>query len=186
MVRAGKARYIGFSEWPVDRIEAALAIPRGREIRIEPAAVLAAASRARKGALPAVQPLRHLADRLVAAGAGHVDGKISSRRSPAHGQPRRRRLDEGFLRARLVPAKFLRAIQALRPLADQAGLTTRAILRWPGCCASPMSPPRSSARPGRTRSMRMSPLRDISARGSFYPSRTNHRRSGHLGVIEFR
>ena len=27
VVQAGKARYIGFSEWPVDRIEAALAIP---------------------------------------------------------------------------------------------------------------------------------------------------------------
>jgi 1-deoxyxylulose-5-phosphate synthase len=28
VVRAGKARYIGFSEWPVDRVEAALRIPR--------------------------------------------------------------------------------------------------------------------------------------------------------------
>ena len=27
VVRAGKVRYIGFSEWPIDRIEAALAIP---------------------------------------------------------------------------------------------------------------------------------------------------------------
>ena len=27
VVQAGKARYIGFSEWPVDRIEAALALP---------------------------------------------------------------------------------------------------------------------------------------------------------------
>src|SRR5258708_3814697 len=27
VVRAGKVRYIGFSEWPVDRVEAALAIP---------------------------------------------------------------------------------------------------------------------------------------------------------------
>src|SRR3984885_2568586 len=28
VVKAGKVRYIGFSEWPVDRVQAALAIPR--------------------------------------------------------------------------------------------------------------------------------------------------------------
>jgi aryl-alcohol dehydrogenase-like predicted oxidoreductase len=43
--RGGKARYIGFSEWPVDRIAAALANATSREIRLESAAVFAAAPR---------------------------------------------------------------------------------------------------------------------------------------------
>ena len=47
VVRAGKARYLGFSEWPAEQIQAALDAARRRELRLEPAAVLDALARAR-------------------------------------------------------------------------------------------------------------------------------------------
>ena len=47
-VRSGKARYVGFSEWPADKIEAALAHGRGREVRLQPAAIFAALARRRR------------------------------------------------------------------------------------------------------------------------------------------
>ena len=43
----GKARYLGFSEWPADKIEEALDAAGRREVRLEPAAVLDALARAR-------------------------------------------------------------------------------------------------------------------------------------------
>ena len=46
VVEAGKARYIGFSEWPPDRIQAALDTARRGEVRVQPAAVLDAVARA--------------------------------------------------------------------------------------------------------------------------------------------
>ena len=47
-VRAGKARYLGFSEWPRSRSEAALALAGRRAVRVEPAAVFAALAQARE------------------------------------------------------------------------------------------------------------------------------------------
>ena len=46
VVEAGKARFIGFSEWPVERIEQALDAARRGELRLQPAAVLRALARA--------------------------------------------------------------------------------------------------------------------------------------------
>ena len=47
VVRAGKARHIGFSEWPVEKIEQSLALAGRRALGLQPAAVLDAVARAR-------------------------------------------------------------------------------------------------------------------------------------------
>ena len=77
-VESGKTRYIGFSEWPADRIQAALDLtgPRRRQVRLEPAAIFAAVARARGRGDPAVRGQRHFADRLVAARPGRAQRQI--------------------------------------------------------------------------------------------------------------
>ena len=100
VVRAGKARWIGFSEWPPDRIQAALDVadagvcPPGRtpkrialrairQVRLQPAAVLGAVAGSRGRGHPAVRAQRHLADRLVAARPGRADRQVPARRGAA-------------------------------------------------------------------------------------------------------
>ena len=48
VVRQGKARYIGFSEWSPEQIEAAFAIAGRRAFRLQPAAIFAALAPARR------------------------------------------------------------------------------------------------------------------------------------------
>ena len=51
VVKSGKARFIGFSEWSPDQIEAALKLSKERgfgEVRLQPAAIFAAAIAARR------------------------------------------------------------------------------------------------------------------------------------------
>ncbi len=82
VVEAGKARWIGFSEWPADRIREALALP-GVAKFVEPAAILGALARARGGDLRALPGARDLPDRLVAARAGRAHGQVPPRRGAA-------------------------------------------------------------------------------------------------------
>jgi aryl-alcohol dehydrogenase-like predicted oxidoreductase len=90
-VKAGKTRWLGFSEWPVDKIEAALAMSGRREIHFEPAPIFVAASRSRTGGDPALPQIRHFADRLVTTGAGRADRKIQTQRAASERQPRNQR-----------------------------------------------------------------------------------------------
>ena len=75
-VESGKTRYIGFSEWPADQIQAALDMTRRRQVRVEPAAIFAAVARAGGRGDPAVRRERHFADRLVAARPGRAQRQI--------------------------------------------------------------------------------------------------------------
>ena len=76
IVRAGKVRYIGFSEWPADKIAAALALPDvAKFVSSQPQYSLLHQAPERGGD-PALRALRHLADRLVAARAGGAFGQI--------------------------------------------------------------------------------------------------------------
>ena len=90
VVQAGKARYIGFSEWPVDRIEAALAIP-GVEKFVSSQPQYSLLHRRAGTATPAaLRAIRHLANRVVAPGAGLLDRQIRAggaapRELPGHG-----------------------------------------------------------------------------------------------------
>ena len=45
VVRQGKARYLGFSEWPAEKIREAQAMSGVEQLRLEPAAVLDALAR---------------------------------------------------------------------------------------------------------------------------------------------
>ena len=82
-VESGKTRYIGFSEWPADRIQAALDMTGVDEVRVEPAAIFAAVARARGRGDPAVRRQRHFADRLVAARPGRAQRQIRPRPAAA-------------------------------------------------------------------------------------------------------
>ena len=81
VVEAGKARHIGFSEWPAEQIEAALALPGvAKFVSSQPQySALWRAARARGD--PAVRAPRDHADRLVAARPGRADRQVPARAS---------------------------------------------------------------------------------------------------------
>ena len=70
VVASGKARYLGFSEWTPEQIQAAIDIAGARPLRLLAAAVLDALAGAGGRALPALRGQRDLADRVVAARPG--------------------------------------------------------------------------------------------------------------------
>jgi 1-deoxyxylulose-5-phosphate synthase len=141
VVRAGKARYIGFSEWPVDRIEAALALagvekfvssqPQYSLLHRDPERALLALC-ARSGISQIVwSPLAQ----------GVLTGKYAPR---APIPPESRAASDkmgGFLDPSWLTPKVLEAVQALKPLAAQAGLTSAQfalawVLRQPNVAAA--------------------------------------------------
>ena len=84
---SGKARYLGFSEWTARADPGGDRHRRLRPLRLLPAPVLDALAGPRGGAVSAVRGQRHLADRLVAAGAGCADREVPARaglRRPTH------------------------------------------------------------------------------------------------------
>ena len=83
VVAAGKARYLGFSEWTAGAARGGDRHRRARPVRLLPAAVLDALAGARGRAVPAVRRQRHLADRLVAACAGRPHRQVPRRRGAA-------------------------------------------------------------------------------------------------------
>ena len=147
VVRAGKARYLGFSEWPAEKIDGGARAAGRREVRLEPAAVLDDLARARARRDPALRGERHLADRLVAARAGRPHGQVQARPAAARGQPRDVGADE------LLHGRERRRDAARARAAAAARSRTSSASRWRssrsrGCCASRTSPRRSSARRG--------------------------------------
>ena len=91
VVEAGKARYIGFSEWTPEQIRAGARGAGRREVRLLPAAVQHDLARARGGGLPALRRARDLADRLVAARPGRADRQVRAGRAAARRLARRQR-----------------------------------------------------------------------------------------------
>lgn len=87
IVRQGKVRYIGFSEWSPEQIEAAFAISGGRALRLEPAAIFPAPSGARASRHPSMQAKGRVPGRLVAARPRHSDRKVPAGRSAPGGFP---------------------------------------------------------------------------------------------------
>ena len=69
VVRQGKVRYLGFSEWPAEKIREAQAMAGRRALRLEPAAVLDALARPGARRHSGVAGARDLPDRVVAARA---------------------------------------------------------------------------------------------------------------------
>ena len=103
VVRTGKARWIGFTEWSPDADRGRLRHARRRAVRLQPAAVFAALAAAGGEGHPALRGQRRLADRLVAARPGRALRQIRAGRQAAGGLARRQR-DHGRHDAELADA----------------------------------------------------------------------------------
>jgi aryl-alcohol dehydrogenase-like predicted oxidoreductase len=122
VVQAGKARQIGFSEWPAEKIEASLALPGvTRWASSQPQySMLWRAPEAE------VIPLceREGISQIVWSPLGQ--GVLTGKYAPGEPPPRDSRAASesmsGFI-GRLVEPRVLEAVQRLRPIADAAGLT---------------------------------------------------------------
>lgn len=130
VVRAGKVRYLGFSEWPAERIQAAIAMtgvepfvssqPQYSLLHRDPEQEVIPLCAANGISQIVWSPL----------GQGVLTGKYQPGQAPPEGS--RATSDEmgGFIRGLMTP-KNLRAVQQLRPLADRAGLTlSQFALAW--------------------------------------------------------
>ncbi|MGC1520482.1 MAG: aldo/keto reductase [Steroidobacteraceae bacterium] len=123
VVRAGKVRYIGFSEWPIDRIEAALAIPGVEKfVSSQPQYSLL-----HRGPERALLPLSARSGISQIVWSPLAQGVLTGKYLPgAAVPPHSRAADDSindFINREWLETKVLRAVQALRPLAAQAGLT---------------------------------------------------------------
>jgi aryl-alcohol dehydrogenase-like predicted oxidoreductase len=121
-VRSGKARYIGFSEWPVDRIEAA----------IEMAGVKKFVSSQPQYSLLWRKPEKHVIPLCAANGISQIvwsplaQGVLTGKYAPGAPPPKGTRAtseEMGGWMDRLLESAILEAVQKLRPLAAEAGLT---------------------------------------------------------------
>lgn len=123
VVRLGKVRYIGFSEWPVERVAAAMAIPEVEKfvssqpqyslLHRDPEAALLSLS-ARSGISQIVwSPLAQ----------GILTGKyLPGDKLPTDSRAANAAIN-GFINEAWLGPSVLNAVQRLRPLAAQAGLT---------------------------------------------------------------
>jgi 1-deoxyxylulose-5-phosphate synthase len=122
VVQAGKARHIGFSEWPVEQIETSLALPgTARWVSSQPQySMLWRAPEA------AVVPLceREGISQIVWSplGQGVLTGKYHPGEPPPQDSRAASESMSGFI-DRLVEPRVLEAVQRLLPIAEQAGLT---------------------------------------------------------------
>ena len=131
VVRAGKVRYIGFSEWPVDRVQAALAIPGVEKF----------VSSQPQYSLLHRDPEQSLLPLCAENGISQIvwsplaQGVLTGKYQPGGSLPRDSRaandaINGFFNQAWLKPA-VLRAVQSLQPIAAEAGLTlTQFALAW--------------------------------------------------------
>jgi aryl-alcohol dehydrogenase-like predicted oxidoreductase len=131
VVRAGKVRYIGFSEWPTDKIEAALAIPGVEKF----------VSSQPQYSLLHRDPERSLLPLSERNGISQIvwsplaQGVLTGKYQPGAALPADSRAANdainGFLNRSWLAPSVLGAVQSLRPLAAEAGLTlTQFCLAW--------------------------------------------------------
>ena len=124
-VESGKARYIGFSEWPAERIQAAVDLSRERGFT-------PFVSSQPQYSLLWRQPEEEVIPLCAASGISQIvwsplgQGVLSGKYDPDQPPPKDSRAasDEmgGFM-DRLMQPDVLRAVQRLKPIAEEAGLT---------------------------------------------------------------
>ena len=124
-VESGKARYIGFSEWPVDRIQAAIDLSKSRGFT-------PFVSSQPQYSLLWREPEAEVIPLCAANGISQIvwsplgQGVLSGKYDPDKPPPKDSRAasDEmgGFME-RLMQPDVLRAVQRLKPIAEEAGLT---------------------------------------------------------------
>jgi aryl-alcohol dehydrogenase-like predicted oxidoreductase len=130
VVRAGKARYIGFSEWPAEKIEESLALPSvERWVSSQPQY-----SMLWRGPEKDVIPVCEREGISQIVWSPLAQGVLTGKYLPGEPPPADSRAASesmgGFI-DRLVEPAVLEAVQRLRPIADQAGLTmVQLALAW--------------------------------------------------------
>ncbi len=130
VVRAGKARHIGFSEWPVEKVVESLALPDvERWVSSQPQySMLWRAPEAELIPLCEAEGISQIVWSPLAQGV--LTGKYRPGEPPP---PDSRAASEsmgGFI-DRLIEPRVLEAVQRLQPIAEQAGLTmAQMALAW--------------------------------------------------------
>ncbi len=130
VVRAGKARHIGFSEWPSQKIEASLTIPGAeRWISSQPQySMLWRAPEAEVIPLCEREQISQIVWSPLAQGV--LTGKYLPGQPPPSDSRAASDSMSGFI-DRLIAPPVLEAVQRLRPIADGAGLTMAQLaLAW--------------------------------------------------------
>jgi aryl-alcohol dehydrogenase-like predicted oxidoreductase len=130
VVQAGKARYIGFSEWPVEKIEESLALPGvERWVSSQPQY-----SMLWRGPEAEVIPLCEREQISQIVWSPLAQGVLTGKYLPGEPPPRDSRAASDSMSAfidRLVAPAVLEAVQRLVPVAEQAGLTMAQLaLAW--------------------------------------------------------
>ena len=131
VVRSGKVRYIGFSEWPVDRVAAALAIA-GVERFVSSQPQYSLLHRSPEQALIGLCSVRGISQIVWSPLAqGVLTGKYLPGTSVPPDSRAANSAMNGFLNRDWLQPRVLEAVQALRPWAAEAGLTlTQFALAW--------------------------------------------------------
>jgi aryl-alcohol dehydrogenase-like predicted oxidoreductase len=121
-VRSGKTRYIGFSEWPAERIEAAVAMPNvERFVSSQPQYSLLW-RKPEEAVIPVCEA--NGISQIVWSPLGQ--GVLTGKYSPDVPPPRDSRAASdqmGTFMDRLLKPQVLEAVQRLKPLAQEAGLS---------------------------------------------------------------
>ena len=130
VVRAGKALYIGVSEWAAEQIRAGheLAQQLGISAHLEPAAVQHALAHHRGRSRPDLRRPRHEPDRVLTDRAGRAHRQVPARvRTPPEGS--RATDDKGGadMISRWMNDDVLARVQELKPIADDLGLSMAAL-----------------------------------------------------------
>ena len=124
-VESGKARYIGFSEWPANRIRAAIELSKSRGFT-------PFVSSQPQYSMLWREPEDEVIPLCAANGISQIvwapvgQGVLSGKYDPDKPPPRDSRAaseEMGGWMDRLMEPGVLRAVQELRPIADEAGLT---------------------------------------------------------------
>jgi aryl-alcohol dehydrogenase-like predicted oxidoreductase len=129
VVQAGKARQIGFSEWPVEAIEASLALPGERFVSSQPQySMLWRQPEAKVIPLCESEGISQIV--WSPLGQGVLTGKYRPGEPPPADSRAASESMGGFI-DRLVEPHVLEAVQRLAPIADAAGLTmAQMALAW--------------------------------------------------------
>ena len=130
VVQAGKARHIGFSEWSVEQVEASLALPdTARWVSSQPQySMLWRAPEA--GVIPLCERERISQIVWSPLAQGVLTGKYLPGQQPPPDSRAASESMSGFI-DRLLQPRVLEAVQRLRPVAEQAGLSMAQLaLAW--------------------------------------------------------
>jgi 1-deoxyxylulose-5-phosphate synthase len=130
VVRSGKARYIGFSEWPVEQVEQSLALP-GVERWVSSQPQYSMIWRKPEAELIPLCEREEISQIVWSPLAqGVLTGKYLPGQPPPTGTRATSESMSGFI-DRLMAPPVLEAVQRLRPIADQAGLSMAQLaLAW--------------------------------------------------------